>query len=528
MEKFTVRPIPDDLISDLSEVVRIRTGLHFPREKWHDLRRGVCAAASDFGFDCSETCVRWLLSASLSQKQMDFLVGRLTIGETFFFRDKKVFQALREHILSRRFHGATDKPEKLNFWSAGCCTGEEPYSVAILMDQLMSLGNRFDVTIIGTDINPGFIQKARDGVYTRWSFRETPDTIMDRYFVRKEKNRFEILPRIKKMVEFSQLNLAQKAESFPDRKVGAMDVIFCRNVLMYFSAEMRAEVINRLTRSLKEGGWLILSPSETPFIQQPDLSPVKLSGTNFFRKCPPRRDFLPLTVPKHKTSSSRFRSVPAYLSTRTAPSETKKKLRQRFTKHGAPAHNEGLSTGHALPRAGERRDDLKKDRYGEALALYDRGLYRECAEEIGQLLAEAGENGRASLLKPEHMALMAKSLANLGKLAEAGEWATKAVEAERLKPDHHYLLATICQEEGRLEESIKLLKQALYLDPEFVMAYVNMANLMKNKGEKKGFERYSKNALSLLSTMAPDELVPHSEGVAAEMLTKMLTSGALG
>ena len=80
-----MKPIPDDVISDLSEFVRIRTGLYFPREKWHDLRRSMCAAASDFGFDSPETCARWLLSSSLSQEQMDLLVGRLTIGETFFF-----------------------------------------------------------------------------------------------------------------------------------------------------------------------------------------------------------------------------------------------------------------------------------------------------------------------------------------------------------------------------------------------------------------------------------------------------------
>lgn len=527
MEKFKVRPIPDDLISDLSELVRIRTGLHFPKEKWHDLRRGICAAASDFSFECPETCARWLLSASLSQEQMDLLVGRLTIGETFFFRDKKVFQTLREQILSRRFDGVTDKSEKLNFWSAGCCTGEEPYSLAILIDQLMSMGNRFQVKIIGTDINPVFIQKAKDGVYTRWSFRETPDTIMDRYFFRKEKNRFEILPRIKKMVEFSQLNLAQKMEVFPDAKVGAMDVIFCRNVLMYFSPEMRAVVINRFARSLKDGGWLILSPSETPFVQQSELSPVKLPGINFFRKGPPRRNDSPFTFPGRKSSSSRFSPVPAYRFTRPASLERKKKLRQRFTEHGEPAFRKRLPIGHALPRKEERRGYLKQDRYEEALALYDRGLYRECTKEIGQLLAEGRRNGRASLFKPEHMALMAKSLANLGKLEEAGEWALKAVKAERLKPDHHYLLATICQEQGRLEESMKLLKQVLYLDPEFVMAYVNLANLMKKKGEKSGFERYSKNAFSLLSSMAPDEPVPHSEGVAAEMLAKMLTTGTV-
>ena len=527
MEKLPVKPIPDDVISSLSEFVRIRTGLHFPREKWHDLRRSMCAAASDFGFDSPETCARWLLSSSLSQEQMDLLVGRLTIGETFFFRDKMIFQTLRDHILSRRLHGSTAGLEKLTFWSAGCCTGEEPYSLAILMDQLMSLGNRLDGTIIGTDINPGFLRKARDGVYTRWSFRETPDSIIERYFVKKEKNRFEILPRIKKMVEFGKLNLAQNEDAFPDTKFGAMDVIFCRNVLMYFSAEMRAAVIHRLTRSLKEGGWLILSPSETPFVQQPELSPVKLPGISFFRKGAPRKHDQTLTVPGRKNASPGFQHAPSYVSTRPAIPVTKKTLRQGFPEQGVTRSKERLLSGNIRPPTAERRGQLKKDRYGEALALYGRGLYRESVEEMGRLLAEGEQNQGISLLKPEHMALMAKSLANLGRLVDAQKWATKALEAERLKPDHPYLLATICQEQGLLEESIKWLKQVLYLDPEFVMAYVNLANLMKKKGEKKGFERYSKNALSLLSNMAPDAPVPHSEGVAAEMLSRMLTTGSI-
>ncbi len=523
MRKLPVRPIPDELISSLSKFVRTLTGLHFPTEKWPDFRRGLHAAASDFGFDCPETWARWLLSASLSQEQMDLLVARLTIGETFFFRDKKVFQAIREYILSQSLHGASGKSEKLNLWSAGCSTGEEPYSLAILMDQLILPANGLNAKIIGTDINAGFLQKARDGIYTQWSFRETPDAIINKYFVRKEKNRFEILPRIREMVAFEKLNLAQKEDAFPDAKFGAMDVIFCRNVLMYFSQETREAVIHRLTGALKEGGWLILSPSETPFVQQRDLSPAKLPGVSIFRKGPPGKDDRVLPVTRRKSAPFEFRPVSLDKPARpeapamkgTFRGGIRKQAETRF-KEKPPLENQQPQRGKALPA---------KDGYEEALDLYGQGLYRETAEKVGRLLEEDSGNEGLSLLKPKYMALLAKSLANLGRLEEAGKWVLKAMEAERFKPDHPYLLAAIRQEQGFLEESIKWLKQALYLDPEFVMAYVNLANLMKEKGEKKGFERYSRNALSLLSTMAPDEPVPHSEGVATETLVSMLTAG---
>lgn len=238
-------------------------GLRFPKERWRDLERGIRSAAPEFGFKDTPSCIHWLLSAPLTKSQIEILASHLTIGETYFFRDKKVFEILEQHILPEflRLRQASEK--RLRIWSAGCCTGEEPYSIAILLSQIIPEWKDWNITILATDINPCFFQKASGGVYNEWSFRETPLWIKERYFERREDGCFEILPFIRKMVTFSYLNLAEDTYPSPFNNTNAMDLIFCRNVLMYFDTEHEKNVIQNLYRSLVEGGWLIVSPSET-------------------------------------------------------------------------------------------------------------------------------------------------------------------------------------------------------------------------------------------------------------------------
>jgi len=214
--------ISDNLISELSEFVNLRTGLYFPREKWRDLKRNIYAAAPDLGFDDPEQCIRWMLSARLTQEQVDIIVGHLTVGETYFFRDKEVFQALKEHILTPWSRSRNGREKRIRFWSAACSTGEEPYSIAMLIDQMKPAFEGWEITIIGTDINARFLEKADEGIYSLWSFRDTPDWLMDKYFKETGKGRFEISAHIKKMVRFSHLNLVEKGRFSPPGNTGAM------------------------------------------------------------------------------------------------------------------------------------------------------------------------------------------------------------------------------------------------------------------------------------------------------------------
>lgn len=244
--------ISNPFLSQLSELVSSLAGLYFPKEKWQDLERGIIATARELNFKDTQSFVQRLLTSSLAEEQLDTMVGYLTIGETFFFRDKNLFQILKDRIISG-WLGADNKKERgIKFLSAGCCSGEEPYSIAILMDQMRSALKNWKITIEAVDINPRFLQKAEKGIYTRWSLRDTPDIIVKKYFKEIGKNSFEISPHIKKMVKFSRLNLAEKRYPSPLDNIRGINIIFCRNVLMYFASETRQRVIQGLSKALKK------------------------------------------------------------------------------------------------------------------------------------------------------------------------------------------------------------------------------------------------------------------------------------
>jgi chemotaxis protein methyltransferase CheR len=154
----------------------------------------------------------------------------------------------------------------------------------MLLDRLLPAHEQWQVTILATDINPQSLRPATLGVYGKWSFRGVPDWIKARYFKKREGGRFELSPHIRKKVAFSYLNLSDDAYPSLLNNTNAMDVIFCRNVLMYFNAEKVKEVAAKLSRSLAEGGWLIVSPAETSNALFSPLAAVEFPEAVLYRK----------------------------------------------------------------------------------------------------------------------------------------------------------------------------------------------------------------------------------------------------
>src|SRR5579863_9333039 len=180
----------DTLWPRLSEFIAQQTGLHFPPERRLDLQRGMLEAAADFGFVDAVTCADWLLSAPLTRPQLRTLASHLTIGETYFFREQKSFDALREHILPELIRGRRGREQRVRLWSAACSTGEEAYSLAILLQQLLPDWRDWCVTILATDINERSLRKAAGGVYGDWSLRDSSSSFRDKYFTRTAGQRF--------------------------------------------------------------------------------------------------------------------------------------------------------------------------------------------------------------------------------------------------------------------------------------------------------------------------------------------------
>ena len=251
-----------ELLGAVSRSIEAQLGLHFPPERWADLELGLRGAATELGFECVEKCARKLVLAKLDRAQVDSLAAHLTIGETYFFRDPAAFEILASQIFPALAQERRSRAKRLRIWSAGCCTGEEPYSIAIALRRAIPDLDDWRVTILATDINSRFLRKAVAGVYGPWSFRGVSDETRSTYFRRTPEGRFKILPAIRKMVTFACLNLVEDVYPALANNTTAMDLIFCRNVLMYFSREQARKVAANFRRALVDGGRLVVSATE--------------------------------------------------------------------------------------------------------------------------------------------------------------------------------------------------------------------------------------------------------------------------
>lgn len=276
---------PDDgLWRDLGDALAEQMGLHFPEARRADLQRGIAAAARVFGMADAEACARWLLSAPLTSRQVAVLANHLGVRETYFFRDHKVFEALRVRVLPALMRARASRGRRLRIWSAGCSTGEEPYSIAMLLAMMPGGLSSWNISILGTDIDAESLRKARRGVYSDWSFRDAPDGLKERFFSRTPEGRFAIAAEIRERVTFAFLNLAQDAYPSPLNGTEAVDLLLCRNVLMYFQPARARAILQKLGGALAPDGWLLISPAEIPHVAVPDLAPVTLPGAIFHRR----------------------------------------------------------------------------------------------------------------------------------------------------------------------------------------------------------------------------------------------------
>lgn len=499
---MTAGQVPESQWLQLSALVAQQMGLHFPRERRDDLQRGLAGAAQEFGFPDATACVGWLLAAPPSPSQFQVLASHLTIGETYFFRDRQTLEALDGNILPELIRARRGREQRLRIWSAGCCTGEEPYSLAILLHEALPDLRDWQVTIIATDINSRFLHKATAGIYGEWSFRDAPAGLKERYFNRTADGRYAIVPRIRKLVNFAYLNLAQDLYPSPATGTNAMDLIFCRNVLMYFTPRQARAVIGNLHDALVEGGWLAVSPAETSQVLFPQFVTVNFPGAILYQK-------------SHAAPATQQRWAAAPLG------ET--------VEYASPAT--GAVAPGAPPLAAAAPDEpasaVPSENTAPVQTPLTPGAVAQWLDQQGRH-AEAAETLVASLARhmpgPQAFSLLARALANLGRLADAMAWCERGIAADKLDPAGHYLRAIILLERGEPEPARSSLQRAVYLDPGFVLAHFALGSLSRGRGKSGVAERHFANALHLLRRYPADDLLPESDGLTAGRLTETITS----
>jgi chemotaxis protein methyltransferase CheR len=432
------------------DLIAERSGIYFDPEKQELLKDNLLQRMADCGLSNFADYFN-LLSSPAGTKEFDYLLNLITIPETYFFRDRAQFRAFERFVIPDIVEKKSYPGASLRIWSAGCSTGEEPYTIAMILAAGML--DR-PIQILATDVSHDALKAAREGVYTARSVRDVPQEYLNRFFTRKG-DQYLLDESIKQMVEFRYFNLV--TEPYPLMEMSGWDIIFCRNVTIYFQAEATRKVIHNFYQSLREGGYLFAGYSESLRYISDEFSTIQQEGAFFYQKGGAKK-----TVRKKARKIRGGRIISG-----------------RSAKKKGPKTVRGLKSdeiGQICARAKELLEMGRPERASEILSPYLRGS-----------------------TTPESVLLLKAEISlNQGDLERAVQLCEKIVKREPLSIGGYYLLGVIYltwEDEAR---AIEEFKRVLYLEPEHALARFNLGELYSQVGRFDEARREYSNVVHLL------------------------------
>jgi chemotaxis protein methyltransferase CheR len=478
---------PGELAGFRATVAR-RLGLNFDVSKRDELaevllRRMTATNISDVD---SYLC---LLGTSL--QELREVVVHLTIPETYFFRIPDHFRALEEVVLPERIK-ARGFAKRLNILSAGCASGEEPYTIAMLVQNRADL-NGWQVSIKGIDVNPAVIAKGKKGRYTQWSLREIDATFQERCFSR-EGREYQLCDPIRNMVSLEEGNLANPEAAF--WMPHTYDVIFFRNAFMYFSSEAGQAIVDRMAESLAPGGFLFMGPAETLRGLSHNFHLCHTHETFYYQlrtadstADTPSLQWLPTTTRTPATGP--FDQPAAGVEIREVDSggDWANTINQATERVRMLSHTPERPRQTTPLIANSTQVDLSS-----VLSLLQNERFEQALEALAALPAEAQRN-------PEVQVLKAALIANRGDTEKAEETCASALKADGMNAGAYYVMALCREQLNDRKTAMENDRTAIYLDPSFAMPHLHLGLLAK-RGDDLGL---AAQELSLASLLLPRE-----------------------
>lgn len=445
----------DPAYAAIKDAVVARTGMAFYRDRDDALARAVASRIAALGLaDCE--AYRRHLGVDGGAAEWETLVDDVTIGETSFFRYPAQFDALRDIVIPELVDRRRNS-RVLRIWSAGCASGPEPYSIAILLEsELAHLLAGWDVSILGTDISRGKLSRALAGQFTDWELRQLPERYRHDCFDRVGAA-WRIRDAFRRRVSFKAQNLLEPSGH------GPFDLILCRNVMIYFDTDTVRGLVRMLHRSVHDDGWLIVGHAE-PHLEVANLfDPWPVPGATFYRKWAdaPSRPALELP-PSRVTPAPASRSIP--LSSWTPP--VLPEIPAMTVTHGPPADTPSQDQPIAGPLIRVRH------------------------------LANAGDWSAATALCQQHL------------------------DRHPLDADAHYLMGLIRSHE-RAADAAGSFRRAIYLDRGFALAHYQLARAAAEAGDLVAARRSLRNVLAVLAAAGGQEAVRGGEGLSVDELRQL-------
>ncbi|HEY0158899.1 MAG TPA: protein-glutamate O-methyltransferase CheR [Thermoanaerobaculia bacterium] len=249
--------LPDDVFRLLREQIYKRSGMWFSDTSKYLLQKRLSPRARELNFDSFQKYFYFLQYDPRADAEFDQIFDLVTTNETYFFREPAQLQAFIEEIIPDLL--ARKPVKKIRIWSAGCSSGEEPYSLAMLLQEA-GWYDHAAFEIFASDINQSVLGKARKGQYRENAFRATTPALREKYFTRESESLWRVKDEVRNRVSFGRLNLYDEARV---SLLGHLDVVFCRNVIIYFDDSSKKVVVNNFYNRLIDGGYLLLGHSES-------------------------------------------------------------------------------------------------------------------------------------------------------------------------------------------------------------------------------------------------------------------------
>ncbi|WP_066799531.1 CheR family methyltransferase [Sphingomonas soli] len=475
-------PGPAEL-SAFAEIILQSVGLDFAADKRAPLADLLRARVHETGLSV-RGYLEMIRKPERSKNELRILAQELTITETSFFRNPDQIDAFAQVALPDRIAARSDV-RRLRLLSAGCSSGEEAYTLAACVQEHPALAG-WDVPILGIDISSRALKKARTARYSPWSLRQTPSPLRARLF--KESGGSFLLDRtIRERVSFEERNLTADDPLFWHPR--AFDIIFCRNVLMYFSVEVARSVVARLARSLAPGGFLFLGHAETLRGLSSEFSLCQSHGTFYYRRepaapLPKQAGAVPASPPSFMDAApvedrSWFGAI--HNASRRIETITARTRRPRSESQAAPeSHRSDAAREAAI-------DLLRRERYAEARELLS-ALPVPLAREPGMLL------------------LKAVIETHVGDLPAAERTCEELLWLDPGCAGAHYLKALCRESASDSQGAVQHNRAAARLDPDFAMPRLHLGLLSRRAGDSRTARDQLRQALALLDRNVGDQV----------------------
>ncbi|MFP3870771.1 MAG: CheR family methyltransferase [Syntrophobacteria bacterium] len=435
------------------DLIARRAGIYFDAAKQEFLRSSLLKRMEVKGLD-SFTDYYGLLSSPGGSKEFNDLLNLITIHETYFFRDLAQLMALQRYVIPEILSRKSPPESRLRIWSAGCSTGEEPYTIAMIVAEEMAGANYPLIQIVGTDVSHAALEAARMGVYRARSLRSTPEKYRRRFFSQNG-DTYILDESIKQMVEFRCWNLV--GEPDPLAEISGWDIIFCRNVTIYFQVEATRRVIHNFYRSLREGGYLFTGFSESLRYLSNEFTTVQMGGVFLYQK--------------QASFPEKNRAQAATPAGRLHPKQ-----------HGGDGHS------HSAPA--HRREKLRQ-LCTEARELLEAGR----PEEAGCLLDPYQD---VETMPEDVLLLKAEIALNQGKPDRSAELCRWILRRSSFSVAGHFLLGIVYRTKEDTDRAIEEFRKVVYLKPEHALARFYLGDLYTLAGRVDRARREYANAVRLL------------------------------